>query len=103
MRRGGSGDNSKAADLRQRGDDFILNALSEKSVLFVRAKIFERQHRDRFVQRRGVWGLLRQRGGGGSSGRGKLKRKQRSRQHGGGDNDRSPFAPGLGRLRFSRR
>ena len=44
MGRRSAGDNAEPADLRQRGDDFILYTLREKRVFLVRAKVLERQH-----------------------------------------------------------
>src|SRR6266487_6986346 len=50
MRRRSARNDSQAADLGKSGDDFILNALREKGVVFVRAQIVERQDGDAFVR-----------------------------------------------------
>src|SRR6266404_771048 len=41
---------TQTADLGKGGDNFILNALCEECVLFVRAQIVERQNSDAFVR-----------------------------------------------------
>src|SRR2546423_12495404 len=46
-----SRDDSKSADLRERGDDFILNSLGEESAFLVGAQVFEWQYGDRFITR----------------------------------------------------
>src|SRR6516162_8155301 len=43
-RSGSTRDYAKPADPRQRGDDFVLNTLCKKCVVFFRTEILERQH-----------------------------------------------------------
>src|SRR6266404_1332360 len=50
MRRRSARDYAQTADLGKGGDNFILNALCEECVLFVRAQIVEWQNSDAFVR-----------------------------------------------------
>src|SRR5215813_9135582 len=51
-RSGSTRDYAKPADPRQRGDDFVLNTLCKKRVVFFRTEILERQHCYAFLLRK---------------------------------------------------
>src|SRR4029453_7751390 len=49
---GSARDDAKSADFRKRGDNFVLDALSKKRVLLVRAQILERKNGDALIKNR---------------------------------------------------
>src|SRR4030095_2483313 len=49
---GSARDDAKSADFRKRGDNFVLNALSKKRVLLVRAQILEWKNGDALIKNR---------------------------------------------------
>src|SRR5437660_8374311 len=76
-------DYSEPADLRECGDDFVLDTLGEEGVFFVRTQILERQNGHGFIIRSG------RRDGREFMLLGKMKRQQPSCDHRGENNYRS--------------
>src|SRR6266404_4145702 len=50
MRRRSARDDSESTDFGKGGDNFILNALREKGIVFIRTQIIEREDGDAFVR-----------------------------------------------------
>ena len=89
-------DYSEPADLRECGDDFVLDTLGEEGVFFVRTQILERQNGHGFIIRSG------RRDGREFMLLGKMKRQQPSCDHRGENNYRAKPVPRFTLDRFVR-